>query len=117
MKNTSAGLPAVGRNVHQLGPAVVVRIDGFVSTGGKLRDHGGLAGRGHAGQEHALHCGATATCRSRPRIVESRATSTSSAFRGGLPVSLNQPTRTRSPSRDQVPDTTPPATTIGAIQP
>ena len=45
------------------------------------------------------------------------ATSAFRAFRGGLPASPNQATRTQSPSSSQVPATTPPATTTGAIQP
>ena len=49
--------------------------------------------------------------------MESRATSASSAVRGGLPASLNQAMRRWSPSSAQVPRTTPPATTIGEIQP
>lgn len=55
--------------------------------------------------------------RSRSRVDESLATSALRASRGGLPASLNQPMRATSPSRAQVPDTTPPATTTGEIQP
>src|SRR5205823_5029851 len=55
--------------------------------------------------------------RSRPRIAESRVTSSATAFRGSLPASLNHATPTCSPSNSQVPHTAPPATTTGEIQP
>jgi hypothetical protein len=55
--------------------------------------------------------------RSRSRIIESRATSVSSARRGAAPASLNQAMRTSQPSSSHVPDTTPPATMTGEIQP
>src|SRR5688500_19008734 len=59
----------------------------------------------------------TATDRSRPRVVPSRSTSWSRALRGTRPASPNHATWTVSASSVHVPETTPCATTTGAIQP
>src|SRR5438309_5317891 len=55
--------------------------------------------------------------RGRSRIDESRATSAARAARGAGPASRNQEMCATSPSSPQVPRTTPPRRTTGAIQP
>ena len=55
LPRADAGLSATRRDLQQLGPAAVVRIDCLVTAGDELGDDAGLAGAGHAGDEDALH--------------------------------------------------------------
>src|SRR5688572_33412721 len=100
----------------------VQRAERRATAVGSVRDHAHDRVRrchGGAARSYALavQLRTISERRRRPTIADSRSTSSSIRVRGGLPASLNQPTRRLSPSTSHVPVTTPPATTIGAIQP